>query len=218
MNQQIRIEAWSKLGIKHGFIHKEIPLEELLSSSVKNIPKTDQIHSDKIVLIDDFDENVIQADAFVISQKGKVAFVRTADCVPLLFFDPKQKKAAAVHAGWKGTCLGIAANTVTFFQTHFSSKPENILVAIGPAICGTCYEVGDEVLRAVNQAFPDYKGSELKESHVDLVNVNIFALLQAGVSEKNISCTNICTLCSGKNFASFRGGDKIKRQYSYVLL
>ncbi len=65
------------------------------------------------------------------SQPNVALSVYTADSVPLLFLDPVQKAIGVAHAGWRGSVNGIAVLTLQLLQQHFSSRPEDILVAIG---------------------------------------------------------------------------------------
>ena len=81
----------------------------------------------------------------VTAQNGIFLSVLTADCVPLLFIAPKQRLAAAVHAGWRGTLAGIASKTVDYFMSRYGVAAGDLEVALGPSIGVCCYEVNDDV-------------------------------------------------------------------------
>src|SRR5215207_933408 len=105
-----------------------------------------QMHGDIIVEV--MDKNLKEAgeaDAMVTAESGVYLGVLTADCVPLLFIAPKERIAAAVHAGWRGTLAGIAAKTVTHFKNRYGVDAGDLEVALGPSIGVCCYEVNDDV-------------------------------------------------------------------------
>ena len=109
-----------------------------------------QTHSDNIQVIkeknktwlSDIKEHAIEdCDALITDQKNIMLTVLTADCVPILLFDPVQHVVAVVHAGWKGTEQQIALKTVKKMQELFNSEPKDILAGIAPSIGKCCYEV-----------------------------------------------------------------------------
>ena len=206
--------------LAHGFGWQSISLEEMLPADVKTF-STKQVHGDVIAILEDKGEkcfaptkDLIEADAFITNQAQLACAIRTADCVPLLMCDPQQRVVAAVHAGWRGTAENIAVKTVQKMCTVYGCEPENILVAIGPSICGSCYEVGPEVVQAMQNL--GYKNPS--QTHVDVTEVNKFTLLQAGVKAANIELLNVCTKCSGKPLASYRRDGSGARQVSFIFL
>ena len=135
-----------------------------------------------------------------------------ADCTTLLLFDPVRQAIAAVHAGWRGTALGIAYKAVLRMQTEFGCAPEHIRAAIGPCIGRCCFEVGPEVPEAMRQALgPDAEAAiepHGEKSHVDLKLLNRSWLEKAGVRAIDI-CPD-CTKCQPNRFWSHRvtGGNR----------
>src|SRR5262245_19799886 len=99
--------------------------------------------------------DTIYCDAIVSGASGVLAGVKTADCVPLLFGDPSTGAFAAVHAGWGGTLAGIGAITVRRLVDEYNSRPEALRVAIGASAGPCCYEVGNDVIEAFTNKFPD---------------------------------------------------------------
>src|SRR5262245_24830870 len=139
------------------------------------------------------------------SPSPAIPAVRTADCVALLIADPRSGAAAAVHAGWRGTAAGIAANAVERFGREGAGA---LVVAMGPAIGGCCYEVGDEVVRALSlrtpgrsHVFPDAGGGRAR---VDLRAANAAQLVAAGVRPEAIHAAPWCTRCRNDLFFSVR--------------
>ncbi|MGB0521760.1 MAG: peptidoglycan editing factor PgeF [Flammeovirgaceae bacterium] len=148
-------------------------------------------------------------DALITNEKGICLSVISADCVPLLFFDPVQQAIGAVHAGWRGTVKKIAQKAVQKMQETFSSKPEDLLIGIGPSIGPERYEVGPEVIEAVITAFGTKKGlvsQETKEGKglLNLWEANKLQLLNAGVASKHIELAGLCTLTHSDIFFSAR--------------
>ena len=95
-----------------------------------------QTHSDHIAVVNsgNFANTIEDTDALITNEKGLFVCVQTADCVPVLLFDPVKKVVAAVHAGWKGTISKIAKKTVERMVEDFNCNPSDIVAGIGPSI------------------------------------------------------------------------------------
>ena len=169
-----------------------------------------QIHSSKVVNADSIDlENswngklAIEADAAVSSEKGTVLNILTADCLPILFYDPIVSVIGAAHAGWKGSASMIAVKTISEME-KLGSKKENIHIAIGPGIGACCYEVGEEVALHFSEYQEALQSMPEKKYMLDLAIVNKIELISAGIPESNIELSNICTSCNNEKFFSYR--------------
>jgi len=171
----------------------------------------DQTHGDHIAIIDkkqsmgwqDRESAVAHCDALVTDQKGVMLGILTADCVPILLYDPKHKVVGAIHAGWKGSVAGITAKCVALMQREFNSNPSEIIAGIAPSIGGCCYEVGSEVAAY----FADYEGALRPKGEkymLDLPEVNRLQLIDAGVPAFQIERSGICTACHEDDFFSYR--------------
>lgn len=159
-----------------------------------------QIHSDLILHSDVELELVLgQGDAIVTDKPGKLIGIRTADCVPLLLADTRHRAVAAIHAGWKGTVQRIAQKTVERMQVRFGTSPEDLVVAIGPAIGQCCFEVGPEVAEQFEALLPE----AVNPRYVNLELANARQVQQAGVPAARIDIAGLCTKC-GEHFHSFR--------------
>jgi len=148
-------------------------------------------------------ETRVQADALVTDLPGVVLNILTADCVPLLLYDPLRRVIAAVHAGWKGTAQAIAARTVEEMNGRYGCDPGSIVAAIGPAIGGCCYEVGEEVASAFEK-YPKALRRGGKSPYLDLKEVNRVQLLGAGLSAEKIEVSPLCTACERASYFSYR--------------
>ena len=124
-------------------------------------------------------------DALITAQPNIALSVYTADCVPLLFLDPVRKCIGAAHAGWRGSIEGIAVATLAALRKNFGSRPEHILVAIGPAIGPCCYEVDQRVLLPLSEHIPFWREliypSRPGHYRLDLWTLNQRLLTSAGV-------------------------------------
>ncbi len=185
-----------------------------------------QVHGDRINLIGEeapLPEGPPECDGLITDRPGVALGIRTADCVPLFFVDPIRRVIGAAHAGWRGTALGIAARMVATLTEQFSSRPEDILAVIGPAIGPCCYEVDAPVLAAFSSA-PDaalFSHPCLQNGRwmVDLAQANRLQLLAAGVPGENIRAAALCTACRQDRFFSHRaGGGRAGRQISLIML
>ena len=132
-----------------------------------------------------------EGDALITGTAGLYVTVRTADCLPLLMVDVRQRRVAAVHAGWRGSVAGIPQAAIR----TMGSNPADIWVAIGPGIGPCCFEVGDEVAREFGQ-----KGRQC----IDLFAYNYKNLLDFGVPRAQIAAEAPCTQCGSGEFHSFR--------------
>ena len=95
----------------------------------------------------DRESRIPATDALVTNQPGICLMVLSADCVPVLLFEPEKRVVAAVHAGWRGTAANIVVETVRVMQENFGCDPQRVVAAIGPSIGKCCCEVGEEVAR-----------------------------------------------------------------------
>jgi polyphenol oxidase len=159
-------------------------------------------------------------DALITDLSGVCIAVKTADCVPVLLFDPKQKVIAAIHAGWRGTAQKIVVETINQMGQVFGSLPEDLIAAIGPSISPEVYEVGAEVYSQFEAPFchPTIPYQSDKRL-LDLWNANQDQLLKAGIPLNHIEVAQICTLSDPERFFSARrDGAKTGRMGSGIML
>lgn len=156
-----------------------------------------------------------EGDGLVTSLPNVCLGIKTADCVPILLFDPSGT-LAAVHAGWRGSAQQIVKQCVEEYFT--ADSRDKIKALIGPAICAKHYEVGEEVADLFKQ-YPDalHSGKENK-FYLNLGRVNELQLLQAGLTLPNIETIPHCTFELTELYHSFRrDGASNERNYAIVM-
>ena len=179
--------------------------------------KNQQVHGDTVRAVTGADvmsfpgqPGTVEADGLLTREPGVCLAVFSADCIPVLLCDPVRRAVCAVHAGWRGTALGIAARGVERMAQAFGARPGDILAAIGPGISTCCFETHADVpggLRAgMGAAAEAYihpiPGTE--KYHVDLKGANRAWLLRAGLAPEHIAVCAACTACGLETFWSHR--------------
>lgn len=169
-----------------------------------------QTHTDNIRIVteDDAGKGIVResdiedTDGLITDVKNLALVVFSADCVPILLFDPVRGAAAAVHSGWKGTLKEIGAKAVRMMKETYGCRADNILAAIGPSIGPCCFEFGREDARV----FPDRYIADSQDDKVtiDLWSMNRDILTAAGIPKENIDCADLCTVCRSDEFYSYR--------------
>jgi len=162
-----------------------------------------QIHSAQVHNAQGLADRANQGDGLATGETSLKIGVRTADCVPILLLDTRQRAVAAVHAGWRGTAAAISQRAVASMNDWFGSKPADVCAAIGPSIRVCCYEVGAEVATALAPFFPEWPAVTDKR-HLDLAEANRRQLKAAGLRASHISDSGLCTACLPEQFFSFR--------------
>ena len=188
-------------------------LTSALGFSTEKLVLANQIHTDIVRVVTEKDclgslshRDYPECDALVTNTPGVALVVFTADCTPILFYDPVTGAVGAAHAGWRGTASGIAAKTVEAMVAAFGCKPENIRAAIGPNIGACCFEtdrdVPEAMLSALGQDAKPYISQANKKFRVDLKGLNALWLRRSGV--KDIAIAKECTACDPHAFWSHR--------------
>lgn len=151
-------------------------------------------------------ESLRQADIILTDRSDLTLYMRFADCVPILFHDPRKGLIGVAHAGWVGTLRDVAASTVNAMKKQYGSNPADIVAGLGPSIGPDHYEVGSDVILQVMQKFGDESEALLKSHngkiHFDLWKTNQILLERAGVG--TIEIAGICTACNTNDWFSHR--------------
>lgn len=144
-------------------------------------------------------------DGLITNEKGILCTAFFADCVPLFFFDPVTRYIGIAHAGWRGTVNKMALEMVRKFQTLGANKAD-LRSVIGPSISQQHYEVDNNVIKHIDKQFLDNVVFQSSETgyKLDLKQLNYDILLDAGLSEKNIQKTSLCTYEEHELFYSYR--------------
>jgi len=196
----------------------------LLGINIEKLIFPRQTHSNSVCKLEDVPkEEIAETDALITDQPGLCLCVQTADCVPILLFDPVKNVAAAVHSGWRGTVQQIVRTTVEKMKQEYNSNFTDILAAIGPSISPEVYEVGDEVVEAARNSIPGVEKTLHKNPsgkyHFDLWEANRLILLDCGLLSENIEVLAECSfLEDGKYFSARREGEQTGRMVSGIML
>ena len=168
-------------------------------------------------------------DGLITNEKGIILATFYADCVPLFIVDPVHQAIGLSHSGWRGTVGKMGSVTLEAMHRAYGTKPEEVRAAIAPSICQRCYEVGEDVALAFEQAFPreDTKAAEYlaryqqdftqqdlddcllyqKENgkyQPNLWYANFRVFRDAGVPDEQIEVTDVCTCCNPEVLFSHR--------------
>jgi YfiH family protein len=177
---------------------------------------------------------VLTGDALFTRERGLLLVVQTADCIPILLADRKQRAVAAIHSGWRGTLQRIATKTLGRMQMEFGTCPRDVIAALGPGIGRCCYQVGPEVAMEFHAQFPSARDwfdgpfdalasgendphwlpwltmkppghpSPPLGAHLDLIAANRAMLADLGVPAAHIFSSGFCTACRTDLFFSYR--------------
>lgn len=186
-----------------------------IGSDIKNVVMSaSQVHETKIHIAtkDDcqkgiFKENdLIGIDGFITDVPKIMLATFYADCVPLYFLDTKNRAIGLSHAGWRGTFSNMVSSTINKMNKTFNTKPEDLIMGIGPAICGNCYEVDEVVANKFIKNFDfahDYIVQCNEEKFlIDLKLINARIAKELGIL--NIEISDKCTKCNPDLFFSHR--------------
>jgi len=166
-----------------------------------------QIHSDRVVVVSPGDggKSLGEADALISNVPGLLLLLRFADCVPVFLYAPHQRAIGLIHAGWQGTAQEIAAKAASAMIATYGCQPEEILAGLGPSIGPCCFDVGAEVLQAVQGkpwAEEVLTTRATGKTYMDLWRANALQLQEVGLRQIEHSC--LCTSCLLEEFYSHR--------------
>lgn len=190
-------ENYRRLGAAMGF-------------SCENLVCTDQTHTVNLRVVTEEDrgkgfvrpKDYTDIDGLVTDVPGLVLAAFYADCVPLYLVDPVRRCIGLSHAGWRGTVGKIGKKTVELMREQYGSSPEDLVVAIGPSICQSCYEVSRDVIEKFQEAFDERFWPELfyekggGKYQLNLWRANELGFLEAGVRAEGIAAAGVCTCCN----------------------
>lgn len=182
----------------------------LIDRPVSSLFDVWQVHSREVICASEprqLESPHKKADAIITNRSKITLLMRFADCVPIFLYDPVLRVVGIVHAGWQGTVKKIAAAAVEVMRREYGSIAGNILAGIGPSIGPDHYEIGIDVIHAVQRAFHANASMVLvhRDSRVyfDLWQANRMILEESGV--EHIEVAGICTACHTEDWYSHRG-------------
>ena len=191
----------------------------VLGIAPETIVSTNQVHGTRIVTVGKAergrgaltpDTAIGECDGLLTAEPGVPLTMNFADCTPIFLFDPRQKVAALLHGGWRGTAGNIVGVAVQAMREQFGTNPKDIIAAIGPAIGPCCFEVGADVICEFAKLFLTSALAELVRDRgnnhflFNLPEANRCLLLHAGLAEDHIENCGLCTYCHDDTFFSYR--------------
>ena len=241
-------EAWGvalrcrplETATQHLFTSKQLALPDAASwklalASVGATPdrliRVNQVHGNTVRMLrrgevpDGAAEMRPDGDAIASNQPGLVLAVMVADCVPILLVDRKHGAAAAVHAGWRGTCARVAPAAIAVMRREFGTDPEDLMAAIGPSVGPDDYEVGDTLIDAFRAAGHESRAVDrwftrsTAKPHLDLWRANADQLIAAGLQADRVFSCGLSTAAHPAVFDSYRvDGEKAGRMAALVVV
>lgn len=235
-HKYLQFKKLLELNINHVFTEND------LNFSFKNIPSEENLHNFDIVC-KDFGFNKTRlcrpiqkhtaeikkvtvtglnpdeydfTDALITDKNDTPLCITTADCVPLIIYDPVKKVIANIHSGWRGTVRGIVENSLNMIINEYHSNKNDLLFFFGPSLCQNCFEVEEDVKNMFEEKFPYViiKKGNIKDGnqkyYIDNAGTIIKYLLKEGIKKDNIYNANICTCCHKQSLHSYRGKNEEK--------
>jgi len=202
--------------ILHGFIiknpnhavnnkTKEIEiLLQTMAPSKRMLISPQQMHQDECIIINQRDKlkRKYSGDALLTNRRDIFISVQVADCLPIFLVDDKRKMIGLIHAGWKGTLLGIVPRTIEKAIVQFGCKAKDFTILFGPCIRSCCYQVSDDVAILFDRKC--VKRSPDGGFMLDLICANGKQFLNCGVKGDRMFATRSCTFCDEEMFYSYR--------------
>lgn len=153
-----------------------------------------------------------ETDGLVTDADGLLLAVTAADCIPVYLAHPSTGGLGLLHAGWRGLSSGVLESGVRAMEARFGAEPAGLHVHLGAGICGECYEVGPEVLRALGR-----EAGEGGSARVDLRGELARRAVALGVTPGSVTRSGWCSRCDADHFHSHRGtGERAGRMAAFL--
>jgi len=197
-------------------------IAQVLGCELSNFVLTHQTHTTNVRVVTKEDEgkgivkerDYEDVDGLITNVPGLVLSTFYADCVPLYFVDPVKKAIGLSHSGWRGTVNKMGKVTVEKMVEEYGSVPSDIIAAIGPSICGDCYEVSMDVAEEFLQTFKHadnlskiVRKKNDEKAMLDLWQANLAVLCEAGIKKEHITLPDVCTACNKDILFSHRASN-----------
>ena len=200
----------------------KVALCHLLDIECDHLVMPHQVHDCVVRRIDGPQQEILEGVDAVMTNVPKLCIgVSTADCIPILLFDPVHRAVSAVHAGWRGTVLRIVEKAVEALYESYGSETADLQAVIGPGISLDSFEVGDEVYEQFQTAGFEMGTISRRDEkwHINLPECNRLQLVESGVLSSHIQMTDICTFQACDRFFSARRlGIQSGRIFTGILL
>lgn len=160
------------------------------------------------------------ADGLACASPGVLGAVTVADCVPVFLLAPRRRAWALLHAGWRGIAAGILGAGLAALE-QLGAAPEELQLYLGPAICGSCYEVGPEVVAALRAGLSSgnsLPGPGESRARIDLRGLLAGEAASRGVPPAAIMASSFCTRCHNHLFHSYRAEGPVTRERMWAFI
>ena len=179
-----------------------------------NLAYSSQVHSNSIGIVES-PGMIGEYDSLITKKYGILLAIQVADCLPIFIADKNKSIIGLIHAGWRGSNLGVTRDTIALIKKDFHVSPTDIITFIGPSIRSCCYEVGEEVAGRFDSKHLIRNSNN--HYYLDLVDVNLEQLKIAGLKNHNIRIDKRCTRCSKGLLHSFRrDGQRAGRNVCFI--
>lgn len=201
----------------------------VLGSDREHVTRTCQMHTDHIAQVTE-SSGFVQlggeegVDALITNVPGAVLCGFYADCQLILLYDHKHRACGLVHAGWRGIAQEITRKTIERMTQCYGSDPAEMIAAVGPSICRSCFATDDDVPERMRETFggmvQEYMYREGDKWRVDLKNITYSMLLRADILPYNIDISNLCPCCGDKSlfWSHRRQGEERGVQAGMIVL
>jgi YfiH family protein len=190
---------------------------KVLGIDLGSVVVTENVHASKIAIAGKSEsgrgafnnlESIQGVDGLITRDPNVNLMVTVADCLPIVCYDPILRIVGIAHAGWRGILAGVGSSLINEFKA-LGSKPENLVVGIGPGICQRHFIVKNDILSKFKDVYPKATFIRNHDGYVDLKICMTEQLLKTGVTKYNLEVASECTVCNNYYFGSFRReGDK----------
>jgi polyphenol oxidase len=207
-------------------IHSNLPHIAALARvhNLRHIIRLDQTHSTIGYAVtentlESFTQTCFSGDFLMTNLKQIGLLIYTADCLPIIFFDPIKQVIALAHAGWRGSVEHIAQRTAEKLQKQYACLPENIHIFFGPSAHVCCYQVSADFSKHLitDQVQADIFTQRNAKYYFNNQLYNQTLLRHIGIQHFNNDYAQ-CTICE-TNFCSYRRDpDLQERQFTLVWL
>lgn len=184
---------------------------------VDSVVLTNLVHGDTVVVVDERDGGQIipNTDGLITNTRGLFLTVTASDCLPIYFFDKRNKAIGLAHAGWRGVVKNISKAMIAKMTSEFGSRAKDISAYIGPHIQKCHFEIKEDIKSNFSDEFIIESGGIIK---VDLLSKVKHQLLSLGLDSENITSSNDCTFCKSEKYFSYRRDkpEKVESMIAYM--
>lgn len=202
-------------------LQNHLILSHHLKYENKSLVYMSQIHSDKILVVDETMEfgAPFECDALITNCINKPLMVMSADCTPILIYDPIHHAIAAVHAGRAGALNSILPKTLHALTKQYGTSMKSVIVLLGPSIHGCCYEINETIAKEVDEkGYPLALSKKGEKLFLDVNTILLLQLEELGVQKSAIEVIDECTACHSDTYFSYRAHAQHTGRIAGVIL